>query len=932
MLIDEHWENEIYEALDDPEYIPDDSCRITWTVKGVNGSPEKPNKEKVMRSPSVFVGGHYWNIKYYPRGDDGTEQLSIYIECSLYSEEERKTRDLKPAPSTTLSIPNTSINPPIAHEDSSSNTNTETAEPVIGTEHVSQQGELPGEAIPIQSSPTLSKVDDSPEDQPWEIAAQVGCVIYNPQEPRVHVMKKTSHRYHNGNPDWGWTRFHGPWDEIHKRRRCERQALLRNDTLAFTAYIRIVRDDTKVLWWHPGKESTEWDSVARTGLRGLSSGLSDAGAMASALSAWLHLAPIADLINNMPIPNTTHGSRSRIRPLFQELQSICSRVRETPTSSSPISLSRILDVMEWHGIRITTKTDVVAIWERLRHLLNEEGRDENGCEGVSDLFHEILMLRQPNLFKQDISTIDDFQAVVLEEHARPYSSAEPRSVQQTLDMALDGSEGFKVWEGLHEEKAYSTLPSVIQLELHRQSYASGTRRWKKLTHQIKIEEVISCKLSHRPPQEYTLYGMIVHTGDLESGNYFSVIRPRGPGTRWLKYASGRDEQAVTCLTTKQACETHEGSGTHGDGSAAVAYVVIYVRTEMLSEILRNSDSQDTVARPEKSQEPLGDSLEALPDREPNDEMFTAHVYRSLLFEDYLGRGRFDLWSPQWSSADSSLVLDLQFPIFTKLCQVQEYLATQVLVGEKPEHCWLWRLDTTPSKGTRWLPRFSLLPNREEKLYDLINSDTGGCHLWLHVLPADQRELVKEVPQSEPPPNLPNDAQISTDQEDPAANTLPTPDSNTTALLTAAMTERPALSGQDHLDETADGEDTVMEGTQDSGEAGIIEPLVTAEPSHIWASCEEPWDQIYFFLKIFDAESQTLRGLGSYLAKRKDLIKDVVHRKLSWPLSRLMQADMYREDDLLLDEKNLLRPNSNFEEGKIIHGSIIIVQERLSDEQ
>jgi len=35
-----------------------------------------------MRSPSVLIDGYYWHIKVYPRGNEGTPLMSVYIECS----------------------------------------------------------------------------------------------------------------------------------------------------------------------------------------------------------------------------------------------------------------------------------------------------------------------------------------------------------------------------------------------------------------------------------------------------------------------------------------------------------------------------------------------------------------------------------------------------------------------------------------------------------------------------------------------------------------------------------------------------------------------------------------------------------------------------------------------------------------------------------
>lgn len=247
----EHWEKSTFEPLDDPEYIPADVGRIQWTVSPVHGTPDKPNKERILRSPSVRVGDFYWNIKYYPRGNDGTEQVSVYIECSPVAYEDVKTNE----DGRQASLPK---------ENAASSENAVASEQTAAVSDQDQQT-LPDASnaadaptTPLQSSQTLPSQPAPQAEESWRVAAQVCCVMYNPSEPHVYASQKSCHSYYNDNPDWGWTRFHGPWDDLHHRKRYQRQALLRNDTLAFTAYIRLVNDPTKALWWHPPKDKPIW--------------------------------------------------------------------------------------------------------------------------------------------------------------------------------------------------------------------------------------------------------------------------------------------------------------------------------------------------------------------------------------------------------------------------------------------------------------------------------------------------------------------------------------------------------------------------------------------------------------------------------------------------------------------------------------------------
>ncbi len=190
-----HWEKTTFEPLDDPEYVPSDVGRISWTLEGHHGTPEKPNREEVMRSPSVLIGGLYWNVKYYPRGNDGTDYMSVYIECSPKPYEEILKEQKKEEPPLDNKIEEKIPVEEIATDGSPENgepannaeivEETTSSEQVNGAEH-SHTPEVDMDAsIVLPSEGVLvEEVEAIVEEPPWSVAAQVACVIYNPEEPR----------------------------------------------------------------------------------------------------------------------------------------------------------------------------------------------------------------------------------------------------------------------------------------------------------------------------------------------------------------------------------------------------------------------------------------------------------------------------------------------------------------------------------------------------------------------------------------------------------------------------------------------------------------------------------------------------------------------------------------------------------------------------
>ncbi len=206
-----YWEKKTFFDLNDPELPAGESGRIDWLVEHFNGTKENPNTEVIMRSEIVKIGGYDWRIKFYPRGND-TDYLSLYLECVTMQPDDFEATELFP----------------------------DTALPFLeGTERLERRK---------------------------AVSAQVSVVMYNPAEPRVYEYHRDAHKFTKNDADYGWTRFTSrPRYDFHVRDHGQRTSILRDDKLAFSAYIRIMEDPTNCLWAH-GNNPYE-DSLMLTGLR-----------------------------------------------------------------------------------------------------------------------------------------------------------------------------------------------------------------------------------------------------------------------------------------------------------------------------------------------------------------------------------------------------------------------------------------------------------------------------------------------------------------------------------------------------------------------------------------------------------------------------------------------------------------------------------------
>ena len=906
-----------YEPLDDPEHVPCESGRITWTVKGVNGTPEKPNKEILMKSPSVLIGGYYWNIKYYPRGDEGTQYMSVFVECSTAPREQVKAEETK--------MKVTEQEKTISGESSRQ----AAEEPLSGSNHSDPMAQVIGGgpppspdalAVPPEVNPALS-AGDAPANnvldagKSWEVAAQVGCVVYNPKEPRVHASQTSSHHFYNEYPDYGWIRFHGPWDEIHKRQRYQRQALLRNDTLVFTAYIRIIKDDTKALWWHAPKDALRWDSLARTGLRQFTTGALSSSAFISAVSAWLNLGSIADLILNMHIPDPIEEPKSRPRPLFLALQHVLFDYYNDRKPREPeTSLDDVIRTMDWYGAELDSKMDVVAIWEIMRRILSYEASNTVNIAESQDLFQNVLMLKQPDPWRHEQPIVDGSVSSTPNQSPLP---AEPRSVQEAFDLAITGEPNtLRDWKVNKENSA--DLPSVVQVELHRQSYNKKLRQWKKLTHQIKINETLTINSPASDQKlEYALKGMIVHSGDLESKKYSAVIRrPQEEGAGWVKFAGEQEEKCITYLTRKQAITSHEGLGEQTTGNAAVAYVALYERTDTPSRTLLTPAARPKNAEPGHNPEvAIGESLR--PDSDPKltasenpkiNRTLSVYIHPSTSFTHYSGRGFLD--AGYWPGLE---VYKIQMPANMTVGELRERILDHFYKEEEVGRIRFWALDLGTS-FTRGSPMF-LPPNSEQwaclKLEDFALS-VGGCHFWLHRLPKVAEGLSTHI--SEESPHSADGTQVSGVQAPGEGASVP-------SVVDAEHSQPNAQSAG----ETPENEDIVMDGAPESAAHNpVATPASTRPGPH---SPEEDETEAYIFVKVFNHQEQKLLGKGSYIVERQAKVKDTIRKLLGSDCPEAI--DVYQEQYLTLSDDDLVRTNQTFANVDACDGEIFIAHARPS---
>jgi Ubiquitin carboxyl-terminal hydrolase len=734
-----HHEESFYaEPPEDPEQQPVQKMRLTWVIKGVRGTKEKPNRARIMNSPAVLVGGFYWYLKFFPRGNNSSA-LSAYVKCSrkapkpdeevpentfsvVYGAPDADLGELKPA--VDMSIPATAVTSKDDSRAAEGNSSADEASKKAPERDALQHDESANASADTEEASAAAE-DQEEDSEDWRVPAQIGIIIYNPEEPRTKFDMAACHQFNKYNDDWGWTNFHGPWSEIHKRRTGERQALLRNDTLALDAYIRIFNDPSQSLWWHECGGEKRWDSVALTGYPAMGTKLYHTPGVAG-ITSWLLLAPFRRIFQSLETDAYRRNSHIRPRSLCSQVQMILYLMRKQKRDERFVSLEAILEIMDKLD---ESGTDVVTFWEGFRRSLELELQgDPSAIAQIADIF----------------DTRQHSEAEALSTSPLTIPVAGVSSVQDGIEQAL-GEQNSKT-------SAKQSFPKFLTIKLDRQKFDETVREWKLLYDRVRLSEELDLSQwsAEAEVSKYTLYGFVVHAEERNSGKFYSVLRPAGPGTKWLAFDDGTTKQVISY--TKHRIQEFEG--LEGDvlkdnkAPRQTAYVAMYIRTDLLNEFLPGPLEPYELSPWLKNCPQVRDYLESKD--VPRYEEETRSEVKLEIYSSERAKERHGLVDIQdlkdVQAADCRQpAKHLTVRAATTYQELRQKLARWNDV-DNPEKIKLWTMQP-PSPGAPLNSSFRRVTRLSKQVWDRDSATRSIC-IWMHVLKTDDE--VKLFGDPEPP--------------------------------------------------------------------------------------------------------------------------------------------------------------------------------------
>lgn len=433
--------------------------------------------------------------------------------------------------------------------------------------------------------------NDIPEN--WSCCVQFALVLWNPNDPSLYVHHTAHHRFTKEEGDWGFTRFvehrrmfNVPWEGGSRSR-----PLVENDTANITAYVRLVEDETGVLWHN----FAHYDSKKETGYVGLR----NQGAtcyLNSLLQSLYFTNAFRKAIYEIPTDDeeSLHNSAYALQRLFYQLQ----------TSEQAVSTSELTKSFGWETRHIFEQQDVQELSRKLMERMEEKMKGTKAENVLPEMFSgKIKTYISCINVDYESSRIEDFWDIQLNVSGNKNLLESFQDYVQVEKM--DGENQYFAGDEHKLQDAnkgviFTSFPDVLHLQLKRFEYDIQRDMMMKINDRYEFPDSFDAApfliegADNSESWTYQLHGVLVHSGDLNAGHYYAFIKPGKDG--WFyKY----DDDKVTKATMREVLEENFGGEfrtLNGHPRAAAqkkapiirqnsAYMLVYIRQTRLDKVL-----------------------------------------------------------------------------------------------------------------------------------------------------------------------------------------------------------------------------------------------------------------------------------------------------------------------------------------------------------
>lgn len=575
------------------------------------------------------------------------------------------------------------------------------------------------------------------EDKPpenWYACVQFALVLSNVKDPSIYVSHVATHRFTPDEGDWGFTRFYDLRSLFSEAWENKRVPLVQDDEANVTAYVRVVKDPTGVLW----HSFQDYDSKKETGMVGLKN--QGATCYLNSLVQSLYFTN-AFRKAVYQIPTDQEASRDNsawtLQRLFYNLQ----------TSDAAVSTTELTTSFGWDSRQAFEQQDVQELSRKLMERLEEKMKGTIAEKALPQLFvgKTKTYISCINV-DYESSRVEDFWDIQLNVRGNKTLDDSFRDYIQV--ETLEGENKYDAGPpyGLQDAKKgviFESFPPVLHLHLKRFEYDLNLLTMMKVNdrHVFPMEFDAAPYLSENAdksePWIYELHGVLVHSGGLDAGHYYAFLKPTKDG-HWYRF----DDDRVNRVTEKEVLEENYGgeyenanggvrqpyTRTYSNKRSMNAYMLVYVRKTRSDDVLLPIQEQDVPSH--IATRLAEDKAEALRKKKERDE---AHLYMNvgvITEQTFQAHHGFDLFSPDLPADDPALPAQYRVLRTKKISEFAKDIAEEHNIKEDAIRFWV--MVNRQNKTTRPDQVIRDSDLTVEEAYTKFGTKGGQFRLWMEV--------------------------------------------------------------------------------------------------------------------------------------------------------------------------------------------------------
>ncbi|CAL3973135.1 unnamed protein product [Diplocarpon coronariae] len=443
--------------------------------------------------------------------------------------------------------------------------------------------------------------DAIPDD--FACCVQFSLVLWNPEAPQCYQSHTAHHRFTKEEGDWGFTRFvelrklwQQPWDE-------SGSYLAGGQRANMTAYVKIVEDETGVLWHN----FNNYDSKKETGFVGLK----NQGAtcyLNSLIQSLYFTNAFRKAVYQIPTEHEINDSDPKNAPLMNSAYTLQRLFYFLQSSTMPVSTLELTKSFGWETRHIFEQQDVQELSRKLMEKMEEKMKGSEAENVLPRLFcGKVRTYISCINVEYESRRLEDFWDVQLNVRGNKDILASFNDYIEVEIMNGDNQyfagDEFKLQDA-KKGVIFESFPEVLHLQLKRFEYDVEHDAMMKVNDRYEFPETFDASpflandADISEPWVYQLHGVLVHAGDLNAGHYYAFIKPTKDG--WFyKY----DDDRVTKATLREVMEDNYGGEYPASGLSPKAktkpvlrhnsaYMLVYIRQSRVEKVLPPVTDQD----------------------------------------------------------------------------------------------------------------------------------------------------------------------------------------------------------------------------------------------------------------------------------------------------------------------------------------------------